>query len=162
MSSFAVDRSDPSPCFELPDHAPARIRQFHDLWMEKAAGDLPDASHFDVASLSDDYPLLARIGAEGPDQQLHWRDITQTKDWPFGPPVKDGPVAESIPPLSVKRVVSAFRETLESGIPDYFETTSWLQGGRTVSLARLVAPVAAGAERELIALWEIMEPPSAP
>ena len=57
-------------------------------------------------------------------------------------------------------MVNAFKETLESGIPDYFETTSWLQGGRTVSLARLVAPIAAGAGRELIALWEIMEPPS--
>ncbi|MBC7283765.1 hypothetical protein [Hoeflea sp.] len=130
--------------------------------MEKAQGNLPDAADFDVATLGADYPLLARIGAEGPDAKLHWRDITQTQDWPFGPPVKDRPVAETIPPLSVKRVVSAFRETLESGIPDYFETTSWLQGGRTVSLARLVAPIAAGAGRELIALWEIMEPPAAP
>ncbi|MDP2120334.1 MAG: hypothetical protein Q8K28_10560 [Hoeflea sp.] len=130
--------------------------------MEKAAGALPDASHFDVGQLSADFPLLARIGAMGPDQKLHWRDFTDAEHWPFGPPVRDRPVAETIPPLSIKRVVSAFRETLESGIPDYFETTSWMHGGRTVSLARLVAPIAAGAGRELIALWEVMEPPSAP
>ena len=157
-----MDRPDTPSSFELPDNAPARIRQFHDLWMEKAAGSLPDAAHFDLKVLGADYPLLARIGVEGPDRKLHWREFTEAPHWPFGPPVRDRPVAESIPPLSVKRVVNAFKETLESGIPDYFETTSWLQGGRTVSLARLVAPIAAGAGRELIALWEIMEPPSAP
>lgn len=67
---------------------------------------------------------------------------------------------ESVPPLSIKRVINAFEETLASGIPDYFETTSWWHGGRTVSLARLVAPLAADAGRELIALWEVMEPPA--
>ncbi|MCR9180962.1 MAG: hypothetical protein NXH71_12150, partial [Erythrobacteraceae bacterium] len=80
--------------------------------------------------------------------------------WPFGPPVTGRPVQEAVPPLSIRRVMSSFRQTLSAGIPDYFETTSWMHGGRTVSLARLVAPLAAGAGRELIAFWEVMEPPA--
>ncbi|WP_210165726.1 hypothetical protein [Hoeflea sp. BAL378] len=152
-------QTNPS-AFELPANAPQRIRRFHDLWIEKGAGALPDASHFDVAELGADFPLLARIGVDG--QTLIWRDFVHTQSWPFGPPVKDAPVEGSVPPLSVKRVLAAFQETLESAIPDYFETTSWMQGGRTVSLARLVAPLTTGAGRELIALWEIMEPPAVP
>lgn len=147
--------------FQLPVNASQRIRSFHEFWLAKAGGDLPLSSEFDLAALSDEYPLMARIGVEGPERTLVWREFSAGGTWPFGPPVKNGPVADSVPPLSVRRVLSAFKETLESGIPDYFETTSWLHGGRTVSLARLVAPIAAGAGRELIALWEIIEPPAA-
>lgn len=146
--------------FQLPDKAHPRIREFHGLWLEKAQDGLPQSSDFDIGALSSEYPLLARIGVEGPERQLIWRDFAATKPWPFGPPVKNRPVVESVPPLSIKRVINAFEETLASGIPDYFETTSWWHGGRTVSLARLVAPLAADAGRELIALWEVMEPPA--
>ncbi len=69
------------------------------------------------------------------------------------------PVADSVPPgMSVKRAINSFEETLMSGVPDYFETTSWFYGGRTSSMARLVAPLADGERRELIALWEVVEP----
>jgi hypothetical protein len=143
--------------FQLPDDAHPRLREFHDLWLEKAQGGLPKSSDFDIGALSNSYPLLALIGVEGPDRQLVWRDFAATQHWPFGPPVRNRPVLESVPPLSIKRVITAFEETLESGIPDYFETTSWWHGGHTVSLARLVVPLAAEAGRELIALWEVME-----
>lgn len=155
-----MNASPPPSSFELPGHAPERIRRFHEIWLEKTDGKLPDASLFDVTELSADFPLLARICVEGPDQELHWRDLADHQKWPFGPPVKDRPVVEAVPPRSVKRVIAAFQETLESGIPDYFETTSWFHGGRSLSLARLVAPLAAGSGRELIALWEVMEPPT--
>ncbi|KJS08870.1 MAG: hypothetical protein VR78_17235 [Hoeflea sp. BRH_c9] len=156
-----MDRQASASVFQLPDKTPERIRSFHDLWLAKAGGGLPQSSEFDLPALSADYPLLARIGVEGPEKKLIWRELAATELWPFGPPVENGPVAESVPALSVKRVADAFRETLESGIPDYFETTSWFHGGRSLSLARLVAPIAAGAGRELIALWEVMEPPVA-
>ena len=146
--------------FQLPDKAHPRLREFHGRWLEKAQGGLPQSSDFDIDALSNAYPLLARIGVEGPERQLVWRDFAATQHWPFGPPVKNRPVLECVPKLSIKRVITAFEETLASGIPDYFETTSWLHGGHTVSLARLVAPLAAGAGRELIALWEVMEPPA--
>ena len=153
MSTHFRMNSHMSPSsFQLPDKAHPRIREFHGLWLEKAKDGLPQSSDFDIGALSSEYPLLARIGVEGAERQLVWRDIAATKSWPFGPPV---------PPLSIKRVINAFEETLASGVPDYFETTSWWHGGRTVSLARLVAPLAAGAGRELIALWEVMEPPAA-
>ena len=100
-------QTNPS-AFELPANAPPRIRRFHELWMEKGAGALPDASHFDVTELGEDFPLLARIGVDG--QTLIWRDFGQTQCWPFGPPVKDAPVEGSVPPLSVKRVIAAFQE----------------------------------------------------
>lgn len=146
--------------FQLPAKVHPRIRTFHELWLEKAKGDLPDSADFDVSALSAEYPLLARVGVEGPEQTLVWRELSGMQRWPFGPPVAGRPIVETVPPLSIKRVTTSFRETLRNGIPDYFETTSWLHGGRTVSLARLVAPLVAGAERELIALWEVLEPPS--
>ena len=149
----------PPSSFQLPAKVHPRIRTFHELWLEKAKGNLPECADFDLSGLSTAYPLLARIGVEGPEQTLVWRALAGTKRWPFGPPVAGRPVVESVPPLSAKRVTSAFRETLESGVPDYFETTSWLHGGRTVSLARLVVPLLASAGRELIALWEVLEPP---
>lgn len=147
-----------SDAFELPDSAPARIREFHALWLEKASGDVPDASDFDVGVLSAQYPLLARIGTAGADLELVWRDVAKADHWPFRTPVKGRSVADSVPPLmSVTRAINSFRETLVSGVPDYFETTSWYYGGRTSLMARLVAPLAAGDRRELIALWEVME-----
>ncbi len=147
--------------FTLPAHAPKRICDFHTLWLEKAVGGLPDSTAFDVLGLSADYPLLARIGVEELKTGLIWLEVASAEFWPFKTPVKGRPVMESVPPLSVKRVISSFHETLESGIPDYFETTSWLHGGRTVSLARLVAPLSGAAGRELIALWEMIDPPPA-
>lgn len=144
--------------FQLPAGAPRRIRDFHALWLEKVGGDLPASTEFDVLDLSADYPLLVRIGVEGSSNELVWCEVASAECWPFKTPVKDRPVVESVPPLSVKRVINSFHETLESGIPDYFETTSWWHGGRTVSLARLVAPLSGAAGRELIALWEVIEP----
>lgn len=151
----------PHDRFQLPVKAHPNIRRFHDLWLEKAGDGLPKSSDFDIDALSDQYPLLARIGVDAPGEPLIWREFAATKSWPFGPPVQNRPVQESVPPLSIKRVITSFEETLASGIPDYFETTSWWHGGRTVSMARLAAPVIAATGRELIALWETMEPPSA-
>ena len=146
--------------FELPDKAHPRLREFHGLWLEKARGGLPHISDFHIGTLSDTHPLLAHIGVEGPERQLVWRDLAASQPWPFGPPVKGRPVMESVPRLSIKRVINAFEETLASGIPDYYETTSWLHGGHTVSLARLVTPLVTETGREMIALWEVMEPPA--
>lgn len=146
--------------FELPGHAPPLIQTFHALWLDRAAGGLPDVSDFDVAALSAEYPLLARICGGEPGKPLVWGDVAASGNWPFKPPVKGCPLADSVPTLGIKRVIAAFEETLSSGVPDYFETTSWMQGGRTVSMARLVAPLISGAGRELISVWEIMEPPS--
>ncbi|WP_422370722.1 hypothetical protein [Hoeflea sp.] len=149
--------------FQLPDSAPARIGDFHALWFEKASGHVPDASDFDVGVLSRQYPLIARIGTAGAGSELVWRDVAQADHWPFRTPVTGRPVAESVPPLmSVTRAINSFQETLTSGVPDYFETTSWLYGGRTSLMARLVAPLAVGEARELIALWEVMEPLETP
>ena len=146
--------------FQVPDKAPPRIHEFHALWLEKAAGDLPLAADFDVEVLSERFPLLARIGVEGPDKTLVWREVASAQRWPFPTPVPDQPVVDSVPLPSVKRVMGTLEETLASGVPDYFETMSWLHGGRTLSLARLVAPVVADAGRELIALWEAMDLPA--
>ena len=148
--------------FRLPDTAHPRIRKFYDLWRAKADKDLPRSSDFDLAALSAEFPLLARISVDKADETLVWRDLAATRRWPFGPPVEGRPVVEAVPPTSVKRVIGAYRETLASGIPDYFETTSWMHGGRTLSLVRLVAPLVADTGRELIALWEVMEPPESP
>ncbi|WP_412049401.1 hypothetical protein ACK6D9_16940 [Hoeflea sp. Naph1] len=150
------------PNFRLPDGAHPRICSFFGLWLDASDGDLPEATCFDVAALSVDYPLLASIGVDEPDKVLVWRRVSSKVRWPFGTPVSGRPVVESVPPLSVRRVMNSFTETLESGMPDYFETTSWLYGGSTRALSRLVVPVNAGAGRELIALWEIMDPPAAP
>ncbi|MEQ8479443.1 MAG: hypothetical protein RIC18_02215 [Hoeflea sp.] len=151
-----------SDTFQLPDSAPERIRDFHALWLAKASGDVPDALDFDVGVLSAQYPLLARIGTAGAGSELVWRDVAEADHWPFGTPVKGRPVAESVPPLmSVTRAINSFEETLASGVPDYFETTSWLYGGRTSLMARLVAPLAVGDGRELIALWEVIDPTKA-
>jgi hypothetical protein len=147
--------------FSLREDAPARIRAFYDLWVRLRAGGLPDGSAFDVATLSTDYPLLARIGVRRNDQRLIWLEVATAARWPFKMPAKGRAVLESVPSHSVTRVISAFHHTLSSGTPDYFETTSWMHGGSTLSLARLVVPVATRDGRELIALWEIMEPPSA-
>jgi hypothetical protein len=153
----------PTDAFQLPQTAPERIRDFHTLWFAKAWGGVPDASNFEVGVLSERFPLLARIGTAGPDLELVWGDVAKADHWPFRAPVKGRPVAESVPPLmSVTRAINSFRETLAGGVPDYFETTSWLYGGRTSLMARLVAPLSAGDGRELIALWEVMEPPATP
>jgi hypothetical protein len=154
-----MNSHNPDTALQLSSKVHPRIRAFHDLWLAKAGQGLPDSSDFDVAALSAEYPLLARIGVDG-DDSLVWREVAAGQRWPFGPPVTGRPVQEAVPPLSIRRVMSSFRETLSAGIPDYFETTSWMHGGRTVSLARLVAPLAAGVGRELIAFWEVMEPPS--
>lgn len=155
-----MNRSVSPSDFRLPDGAHPRICSFLKFWLNACDGGLPNSTDFDVTTLSAEYPLLACIAAVEPEQTLIWRDISAAARWPFGVPVKGRPVQESVPPLSVKRVLSAFRETLVNGTPDYFETTSWMYGGRSLSLARLVAPVMAGAGRELVAVWEILEPPS--
>ncbi|MCY0147563.1 hypothetical protein OEG84_07505 [Hoeflea sp. G2-23] len=150
------------PNFRLPDDAHPRICSLFELWLKACDGGLPDVTCFDVTALSAEYPLLARIGIDDPGRVLVWRELPANGHWPFGAPVSGRPVVESVPPLSVRRVMNSFTETLESGMPDYFETTSWMYGGRTRALSRLVVPVNAGAGRELIALWETMTPPAAP
>ncbi|OCW57758.1 hypothetical protein [Hoeflea olei] len=146
--------------FELPSTASDRIRMFHRLWLETGAGNVPDATAFDFAVLSADYPLLARIGMDQTARRLVWLELAVSDNWPFGPPVVNAPVQDCVPPLSIKRVLRSFEDTLETSIPDYFETTSWMHGGTSVSMARLVAPILAGAGRQLIALWDIIEPPA--
>jgi len=161
MDQFFVNSHISSAGFELPHSAPQRIRDFNALWHDLAEGDLPQSTDFDVVELSTDYPLLVRIRLEGPKNTLVLDDIAVTDHWPFQTPVKGKLLADFIPEHSKKRVLGAFEEALENGIPTYYETTSWLHGGQIVSLARLVVPLAAGEGRELIALWDVMEPVAA-
>ncbi|MCY0095730.1 hypothetical protein [Hoeflea ulvae] len=142
--------------FELPDSAPERIRAFLTLWHQKADGDMPSAADFDVATLSSDYPLLVRIRLEGPKETLVLDDVAIAERWPFMTPVKDRPLTDFVPEHSKKRVMGAFEETLASGVPNYYETTSWKHDGQCVTLARLVAPLVDGDRRELIALWDVV------
>lgn len=145
--------------FELPESAPDPIRRFYKLWCAKALDGLPHSSDFDIAEMSAEYPLLARIGFGSDGRTLIWLELSSGQRWPFGAPQRNGPVADSVPPLSIKRVLGSFNEALSIGIPDYFETTSWLCNGHSMSLARLVVPLAANAGRELIALWHLIDPP---
>jgi hypothetical protein len=144
--------------FLLPAGVHPRIDAFHALWMEKSQGGLPAASEFDLDRLSVDYPLLGRIGLDEAGKTLTWLDVASTVPWPFKTPVKHRPVIQSVPPTSIKRVVSTLQQTLVSGVPDYYETTSWSNGGNTVSLARIVVPVRGETGPELIAFWEVLEP----
>lgn len=140
--------------FQLPESAGERIRAFHDDWLQAAESGMPPASRFDIAALSADFALLARIGLEEATETLVWREVAPAERWPFGRPVAGRSVAESVPPSSLNRAIASFRAAMETRMPDYFETTSWMHGGQTVSLARLVLPVAAAMDVELLALWE--------
>ena len=144
--------------FLLPAGVHPRIDAFHSLWLEKCRGDLPASSQFDLEVLSATYPLLARLGMDASGKALLWLDVATVARWPFKTPVKDRPVIQSIPLPSIKRVTAAFHQTLTSGIPDYYETTSWSNGGSTVSLARIAVPVKGELGLELIAYWEVLEP----
>jgi len=119
---------------------------------------LPASAEFDLAALSATYPLLARIGMDEAGKTLMWLDVAQAARWPFKTPVKDRPVVQSVPMPSIKRVIGAFQQTLSSGIPDYYETTSWGNGAQTVSLARIAVPVKGDLGPELLAYWEVLEP----
>lgn len=144
--------------FLLPPSAHRRLRDFHALWLAKLDADLPGVSAFDLPKLSIDFPLLARVGFDGTGKTLMWREVANTMRWPFKQPSRNRPLLESVPPPSIKRVVSTLTQTLTSGIPDYYETTSWMNGGRTISLARLAVPVLGQTGRELILSWEVIEP----
>ncbi|MDF1607797.1 hypothetical protein PZ897_06370 [Hoeflea sp. YIM 152468] len=144
--------------FLMPADAHPRLRDFYALWLAQASAGLPVFSVFDLHRLSADYPLLARIGLDEAGETLMWRDVASTRRWPFKQPVKDRPLLESVPPPSVKRVVATLNQTLTSGVPDYYETTSWMHGGSEISLARLAVPVLGDAGRELILSWEVIEP----
>jgi len=143
--------------FLLPADAHPRIAAFHALWLERCHGDLPDSSQFDVEMLSVKFPLLARVGMDATGKALMWLDVANAARWPFKTPVKNRPVIESVPLPSIKRVTAALHQTLENGIPDYYETTSWSNGGQTVSLARIAVPVKGELGPELIAYWEVLE-----
>ncbi|WP_417416596.1 hypothetical protein [Hoeflea sp.] len=143
--------------FRLPAGAHPRIEAFHALWQDKGQGDLPRSSLFDVATLDAQYPLLTRIGMDESGKSLMWLDVANAAQWPFKTPVKNRPVIESVPQTSIKRVIGAFKQTLASGIPDYYETTSWTDIGRTVSLARIAVPVKGEALTELMVYWEVIE-----
>lgn len=144
--------------FLLPAGVHPRIDAFYSLWLEKCQGDLPEASQFDLEALSDNYPLVARIGMDASGKALLWLDVATVARWPFKTPVKDRPVVQSVPLPSIKRVIGAFQLTLSSGIPDYYETTSWSNGRSTISLARIAVPVKGEQGPELIAYWEVLEP----
>lgn len=141
--------------FRLPGGVRPRIGRFYALWLEKGQGQLPAVSQFDLAALSANYPLLARIGLDASGKTLMWREVASTVQWPFKAPVPDGPLIVSVPQPSVKRVVAGFTHTLTSGIPDYHETTCWVEGDPT-SIARLSVPVIGESGRELIASWELL------
>ena len=143
--------------FLLPAGVHPRIGAFYALWRRKSQGDVPDVAQFDLAELSETYPLLARIGMDPAGKTLMWLDVAAAGHWPFKTPVKDRPLVQSVPMPSIKRVIGAFQETLSSGIPDYYETTSWGNGGQTVSLARIAVPVKGELGPELIAYWEVLE-----
>lgn len=144
--------------FLLPAGVHPRIDAFYALWSESCPGGLPDAAQFDLTSLSSSYPLLARIGMDAAGKTLMWLDVAHAGHWPFRTPVKDRPVLQSVPAPSIKRVAAAFQQTLSSGIPDYYETTSWSNDGQTVSMARIAVPVKGISGPELIAYWEVLEP----
>jgi hypothetical protein len=146
-----------TPGFQLPDDAPAQIRAFFRLWSSRWLGDLPQADAFDIAALSADYPLLVCVGVRSEDQSLFWRHVAATRGWPFKAPVANRPVALTSPIPTESRMLLAFKEALASGLPDYSRITSWMHGGETVSVARLVMPVAARPGRELLALWEVVQ-----
>lgn len=142
--------------FRLPSDAHPRIEALHALWLEKGQGDLPAASQFDLSLLSAEYPLLARIGLDVSGTALMWRDVASTMGWPFKAPIRNRPLIESVPQPSIKRVVAVLNQTLTNGIPDYHETTCWMDGGHSVSVARLAVPVIGELGRELIASWEVL------
>ena len=142
--------------FLLPAGVHPRVDAFYSLWLAKCQGDLPTSSQFDIEALSTSYPLLARIGTDKSGATLLWLEVATEVLWPFKAPVRDCPVVQSVPVPSIKRVTAAFQQTLASGIPDYFETTSWSNQGNTVSLARLVVPVRGEQGAELIAYWEVL------
>lgn len=152
--------ADVTAQLRLPDAAHPRIGSFYRLWQQFGKGDVPEASAFDLRRLSADYPFVARIGARGPDFELIWHEVTDQDIWPFSTPMTGEPLLGMAPQSAVARVVSALHRTLSSGVPDYFETTSWMYDGRTLSIARLVVPVAVPSGRELILVWETLEPPS--
>ena len=143
--------------FLLPAGADPRIKAFHALWLEKCQGDLPESSQFDLDALSTDYPLLARVGMDASGEALLWLDVANAAHWPFKSPVKGRPVVQSVPLPSIKRVIAALHQTLTSGVPDYYETMSWVHGGHSVSLARIAVPVKGETGPELIAFWVVLE-----
>lgn len=144
----------------LPAAAHPRISSFFRLWQQIGKGGVPEASAFDLMRLSADYPFVARIGARGPDFDLIWHEVTDQDIWPFSTPIAGEPLVGMAPHSVVARVISALHRTLSSGVPDYFETTSWMYDGRTLAIARLVVPVAVPSGRELILVWETLEPQS--
>lgn len=144
--------------FQLPEGVHPRIRSFYQLWLESGDGELPASDRFDIEALSKDYPLLASIGFEDADRTFRWREVAPGAQWPFKSPVKGRQVIDSVRAISVKRVLGTLRDVFDEGIPDYYETMSWMYGGRTRALARLVVPVAGTVGRELIVLWEAMDP----
>ncbi|SOE08818.1 hypothetical protein SAMN05877838_0548 [Hoeflea halophila] len=142
--------------FLLPARVHSRIDAFYALWRENCRGGLPEAAQFNLTLLSSTYPLLARIGMDAAGKTLMWRDVAHAGHWPFKTPVKGRPVLQSVPVASIKRVVAAFQQTLSSGIPDYYEATSWSNDGQTVSMARIAVPVSGKSGRELLAYWEVL------
>lgn len=149
-----------APEFQLPDDAPAQIMAFFELWKGRGSGLVPQAEAFDFSELCMEYALLARVGMKSEDQSLFWREVAESRRWPFKAPLANRPIVDSSPTPTETRVLLAFKEALASGLPEYSEITSWMHGGETVSVARLVVPVATQWGRELLALWEVVQPGS--
>lgn len=144
--------------FELPDFAPAQIRTFYDLWKCRQDAGLADAAAFDVSALGKDFPLLVRVARNQKDKSLFWRDVSPNRRWPFNAPVLNRPVSDLQPKAIRTRVLLTFNKVLETGVPECAEITSWMDYGQTVSLVRLVVPVQGASGRELLALWEAVQP----
>ncbi|WP_394688698.1 hypothetical protein [Hoeflea sp.] len=144
--------------FELPDFASAQIRAFYDLWKGRQDAGLADAAAFDVSALGKDFPLLVRVARNQKDKSLFWRDVSPNRRWPFSAPVLNRPVSDLQPKAIQTRVLLTFNKVLETGMPECAEITSWMGYGQTVSLVRLVVPVEGSADRELLALWDVVKP----
>lgn len=152
-----LDMADASG-FRLADDAPAQTRAFFELWRSRRSGGVAQADAFDISALSGEYPLLVRVAQNTRDRSLFWRDVAATKRWPFKMPLVNRPVVDVSPTPTETRVLLAFNEVLASGLPNYSEITSWMTDGETVSMVRLVVPVETPSGRELLALWEVVQP----
>ncbi|PWV95367.1 hypothetical protein DFR52_11218 [Hoeflea marina] len=145
--------------FSLPAGAPLAAKAFVALWHASRAHDRPPpAESFDLADLGGTYPYLARIcergGDYGPGGDLIWAECATMASWPFARPVIGKPLSESLPAHSVRRVQAAFREVIATGMPSYFEITTWLHDGSELALGRLAVPVeGALGSVDLLALW---------
>lgn len=152
MSSY----SSPSG-FQLPQTAPEPIRHFHEIWFSKAGNRLPRYSDFDFSDLISEFEFLAYIAYDRHRKAFIWSDFAAPEKWPFGPPIRNKPIAEVIPPQSAKRVIAAFEEAVDCAQPDYREVIHWMYGKPSLSMVRFAAPLDSEAGGDLFVLWHVVE-----